>query len=481
MRSQMSSNITTVPVQQEGYSLQNSRLFEALPSSDRRLPYFFDPRRESDEEKTGGHTPIHASNNGVQTSDMQDFSNLFLASLQSGQLTEAQTLFQRFLDLQNVRNAPTNLAPLAPGSSEVTMRTQQTLQNPGGLFHLPNSAQINTVRNFQEPVNFDAYSALNLFQRLPQSSFLSQEGNNRITSENLTIRLLERMLSPSALPLQTESLVQSTPPPPSWSVNTLRQVLPPSIPDTNFSALSSLHSAFPSVLPPTASALLGMPSMVHAAHSPSHSIPDVYSNNPMLASLLSNPNLNGNNPSIASLLNTILESFGQRDEFVPGNDRTRSPDDISISLALPADINHLSEYQIAVRQQLEFFISKQSDVDSNIQGRKKRIRIAQVGIRCRHCAHLPLRHRGRGAVYYPTKLSGVYQASQNMATTHLSVSCSMMPEDLRRRLLELHNRRDTASGGKQYWADSCHVLGLYEEEDGIRLNPSVMTQTATPL
>jgi hypothetical protein len=77
-----------------------------------------------------------------------------------------------------------------------------------------------------------------------------------------------------------------------------------------------------------------------------------------------------------------------------------------ISLALSCDDEQLSEYQIYVRKQLEIFEALQEDVESNTQGRKKQVVLGQVGIRCRHCAGFPLRQRGRGAVYYPTKLQG---------------------------------------------------------------------------
>lgn len=144
-----------------------------------------------------------------------------------------------------------------------------------------------------------------------------------------------------------------------------------------------------------------------------------------------------------------------------------------ISLYLHKDDDYLSGYQITVRKQLEFFVSKKEDVESNIQGRKKQITLGQVGIRCRHCLDRPLRQRGRGAVYYPTKLSGVYQAAQNMAATHLSVSCFGIPTGIRQNLLDLHSRRDTASGGKQYWAGACDEMGLYEDESGIRFRQTI--------
>lgn len=140
-----------------------------------------------------------------------------------------------------------------------------------------------------------------------------------------------------------------------------------------------------------------------------------------------------------------------------------------ISLALSCDGEHLSEYQILVRQQLEVFEATQDDVESNTQGRKKSVKLGQVGMRCKHCAILPLRQRGKGAVYYPTQLKGIYQAAQNMAASHLSASCQCIDPRLKETLKELRKRRDTASGGKNYWADGARSLGIVEHDGGLRI------------
>jgi hypothetical protein len=42
-----------------------------------------------------------------------------------------------------------------------------------------------------------------------------------------------------------------------------------------------------------------------------------------------------------------------------------------------------------------------------------------------------------------------------------------IPDDVRGQLDRLRERRDTAGGGKQYWADSCSRVGLCEDEHGI--------------
>lgn len=145
---------------------------------------------------------------------------------------------------------------------------------------------------------------------------------------------------------------------------------------------------------------------------------------------------------------------------------TKSP---AMSLGLSHDDEHLSEYQILVRKQLEVFEAQQDDVASNTQGRKKSVTLGQVGLRCKHCAILPLRQRGKGAVYYPTKLQGIYQAAQNMANSHLAESCHFIDDNLKAAIKALRERKDTASGGKMYWADGARALGIYEAVDGLRI------------
>uniref|UniRef100_A0A7S1VQN3 Uncharacterized protein n=1 Tax=Grammatophora oceanica TaxID=210454 RepID=A0A7S1VQN3_9STRA len=170
----------------------------------------------------------------------------------------------------------------------------------------------------------------------------------------------------------------------------------------------------------------------------------------------------------------FLATAGGRLPNMPGvagvvDFRNMTPQTPAISLSLACDDEHLSEYQILVRKQLEVFEAQPEDVESNTQGRKKQVTLGQVGIRCRHCASLTLRQRGRGAVYYPAKLQGVYQAAQNMASSHLCESCQCIDESIKLDLKQLRERRDTASGGKQYWADGARALGLYEAEDCLRL------------
>jgi hypothetical protein len=124
-------------------------------------------------------------------------------------------------------------------------------------------------------------------------------------------------------------------------------------------------------------------------------------------------------------------------------------------LYLSCDPENLSEYQCLIRKQIELFEANETDMQAGAQGRNKPIVLGQVcctlassggtavaplllhsatpycyrlsssrltssihgfppqvGIRCRHCAFVPLSSRGRSAVFYPSKLINVYQASQ---------------------------------------------------------------------
>jgi hypothetical protein len=67
--------------------------------------------------------------------------------------------------------------------------------------------------------------------------------------------------------------------------------------------------------------------------------------------------------------------------------------------------------------------------------------------------------------------AGNDQAAQNMAGSHLCQACQQIPAPLKQQIRKLRERRDNASGGKQYWADGCRALGLYETEEGLRIKP----------
>lgn len=156
-----------------------------------------------------------------------------------------------------------------------------------------------------------------------------------------------------------------------------------------------------------------------------------------------------------------IEGRGMRNRAV---ERAPSPDPHAITLYLQSDEEALSQYQCVVRKQIELFAAKQIDVDTNAQGRNKPIVLGQVGIRCLHCSTVHPKRRARGGTYYPSKFSGFYQAAQNMASGHLCEHCTHVPHPLRRQLLILRERKSSAGGGKDYWAETVSkALGVVED------------------
>jgi hypothetical protein len=179
------------------------------------------------------------------------------------------------------------------------------------------------------------------------------------------------------------------------------------------------------------------------------------------------------------------ESRGQED-FISSSKRMRSVLDnnqhhatanLSSSGDIPGrafllyvekDEGNLSHYQCLARKQMEVFEATSDDAGNNAQGRNRPILIGQIGIRCLHCAKLPPSERKTGSVYYPNRLEGIYQTAQKMTVGHLSKRCSMIPEEVRDRLLYLKDQKSSDGGGKRYWANSVRSLGVVETpRDGL--------------
>ena len=136
---------------------------------------------------------------------------------------------------------------------------------------------------------------------------------------------------------------------------------------------------------------------------------------------------------------------------------------------------------------MEFFEATHEYLIRNAQGRNKPIVLGQVGLRCRHCACNPT---ASGSTLYPTKLIGIYQAAQNIGTTHIlgnlnsnnnntatttssttstsSLNCTAIPDDIRIELQRLYNLKELSNGGRELWARHGQVHGVYEDEYGLR-------------
>ena len=119
-------------------------------------------------------------------------------------------------------------------------------------------------------------------------------------------------------------------------------------------------------------------------------------------------------------------------------------------LYLEMDDDNLSAYQCLVRKHIEIFEASEIDLKANAQGRNKPICLGQVGIRCRHCGFRYSKERAKGAVYFPSQLSGLYQTAQNMANSHLIKDCFDFPSEIREDLVRLREKKSSVGGGRRY-------------------------------
>jgi hypothetical protein len=140
-------------------------------------------------------------------------------------------------------------------------------------------------------------------------------------------------------------------------------------------------------------------------------------------------------------------------------------------LSRSADEVILSKFQAFLRQHIESFAATNEDVYSPIRGRNKPVLLHQVGIRCRHCAHISANRRAKGSVYFPSTTMGFYQAAQNMASSHLQCGlCPEMPESIKNKFAQLIGTKTTgtsSAGGRTYWGRCAQQMGLVDTEKGI--------------
>ncbi len=145
------------------------------------------------------------------------------------------------------------------------------------------------------------------------------------------------------------------------------------------------------------------------------------------------------------------------------------PSSLPVLLFQVNDETKLSSYQILLRQQIEAFAASEDDVDSHARGRNKPITMRQVGIRCRHCSRTTWNRRKKGSAYFPHSLQGIYQAAQNMGSSHFNDTiCSQMPVELQEKFAVTIACKSSVGSGKHYWAESATKLGLVDTDRGIR-------------
>jgi hypothetical protein len=145
-----------------------------------------------------------------------------------------------------------------------------------------------------------------------------------------------------------------------------------------------------------------------------------------------------------------------------------------IPLSMELDQNSLTPLHCFVRKHcVELFTATKDDVTTPSKGKRKPIRVGQVGIRCPHCHNddETSKAKERGSIYYPTSIASIYNATMNLLQRHLH-NCNAVPPEIRRRYETL--KADDARSGtsKKYWIESALKLGLVDTDQGIRLKES---------
>jgi len=144
---------------------------------------------------------------------------------------------------------------------------------------------------------------------------------------------------------------------------------------------------------------------------------------------------------------------------------------LPLPLATYADIDNLSPYQCLLRDQIELFEANEDYLSIKAQGRNNPIEVGQVGIRCRHCARLTkVNQLKSSAIQFSMTVNGIYQVALKMGRMHVH-SCPMLPDSVKKRLLELKGQPRKRARGRQYWKETLEAQGLFEDGKRIRFKP----------
>jgi hypothetical protein len=128
----------------------------------------------------------------------------------------------------------------------------------------------------------------------------------------------------------------------------------------------------------------------------------------------------------------------------------------AVMLASPMDQGHLNPLHCFVRRHVEVFAADKDDIAAPSPGRKHRLMLGQVGLRCVHCASLPPKERVKRAVCYPPSVNGIYHSVSNMKFDHFGICRGILNGDRDdfTALRKLSGRRGAAQGASKGAANS---------------------------
>jgi hypothetical protein len=161
----------------------------------------------------------------------------------------------------------------------------------------------------------------------------------------------------------------------------------------------------------------------------------------------------------------------------------------TLPLDAPEDARALNPLHCFIRKHVELFSANEDDVKAPCPGRKTRLTLGQVGIRCKHCANVPPRERVKRAVCYPPSIDGIYHSVSNMKFDHFGI-CPCLPADSKKELEALRSggRRPSSKSGSRgkssstntahYYRDAAIAKGLVDTDKGIRFGQQRLSVSA---
>lgn len=176
-------------------------------------------------------------------------------------------------------------------------------------------------------------------------------------------------------------------------------------------------------------------------------------------------------PEVSKLLQPLRSDRNQATSLsttvTASSNNTIVPLQLPRIIALAEDSCKLNEHQYYLRQQIEAFEATEEDIETHRRGRNHPIKLKQIGIRCIHCAHRPIHERLKGSTYFPASIIGIYQAAQNMSSTHIQCGlCPDMPTSIKDHFVDLIITKKNTGAGRPYWSYAASKIGLHDTDDG---------------
>jgi hypothetical protein len=109
------------------------------------------------------------------------------------------------------------------------------------------------------------------------------------------------------------------------------------------------------------------------------------------------------------------------------------------------------------------------------KGRKKALRLGQIGIGCLYCRNAE--NKLKGSTYFPTCISGIYNATMIIQQRHFAVCPFVSREDFA-KYSALKGLTARSASTKEYWILAAKKLGLVDTVSGVFFQSSIHNGSA---